>query len=88
MNNFEQAVWHLEKAEQSPDVPGSTMHANLAQARATLALVEAQTAAPAAKNEIDADELARLIWETSRADEGTISVTGALIVAHAIINHL
>lgn len=36
--------------------------------------------------ELDAHKLASLIWETSRADEGTISATGALIIAHAIIN--
>lgn len=30
--------------------------------------------------------LARLIWETSRADEGTISATGADIIAEAILN--
>lgn len=29
--------------------------------------------------------LGKLIWETSRADEGTISVTGANIVAQAIL---
>lgn len=29
----------------------------------------------------EASELGRLIWETSRADEGTISVTGADIIA-------
>lgn len=30
-------------------------------------------------------ELARVIWETSRGDEGTISATGANIVADAIL---
>lgn len=30
-------------------------------------------------------DLARIIWETSRADEGTISATGANIVAAALI---
>lgn len=32
------------------------------------------------------DALARVIWETSRRDEGTISATGANIVARAILN--
>jgi hypothetical protein len=31
------------------------------------------------------DSLARLIWETSRDDEGTISATGANIVARAVL---
>ncbi|MDQ7877334.1 hypothetical protein Q9R08_05020 [Microbacterium sp. QXD-8] len=30
------------------------------------------------------DSMARIIWETSRADEGTISATGANIVARAL----
>lgn len=30
-------------------------------------------------------ELARVIWETSRLDEGTISATGANIVADVIL---
>lgn len=33
----------------------------------------------------DADDLGRVIWETSRADEGSISVTGAKIVAQAVL---
>ena len=33
------------------------------------------------------EALARVIWETSRADESTISVTGANIVADAVIAH-
>lgn len=37
---------------------------------------------------IDRKRLARMIWETSRADEGSISVMGANIVASAIIAHL
>lgn len=32
------------------------------------------------------EEAARVIWETSRADEGTISATGANIVARALAN--
>jgi hypothetical protein len=31
------------------------------------------------------DELAKTIWETSRADESTISATGANIVADALL---
>lgn len=34
----------------------------------------------------DASSLARIIWDTSRADEGTISATGADIVAKAILD--
>lgn len=34
----------------------------------------------------DATALARIIWTTSRADESTISATGADIVARAILN--
>ena len=30
------------------------------------------------------DEVARIIWETSRADEGTISYAGANIIARAL----
>lgn len=33
-------------------------------------------------------EIAKLIWETSRADEGTISATGADIIADALMEHL
>lgn len=31
------------------------------------------------------DELARVIWDASRADEGTISATGANVVARAVV---
>lgn len=36
----------------------------------------------------DVDKLTEVIWRTSRADEGTISVTGANIVARAVVAHL
>lgn len=35
---------------------------------------------------LDNTGLGALIWETSRADEGTISATGASIVAKAILS--
>ena len=31
------------------------------------------------------EEIAKIIWETSRADEGTISATGANIIAKALV---
>lgn len=31
------------------------------------------------------EEIARIIWETSRADEGTVSALGANIIADALI---
>lgn len=37
---------------------------------------------------LEVDEMAALIWETSRRDEGTISATGAKHVAQALRAHL
>lgn len=43
-------------------------------------------AAPVGKPVVPTEEtLGKIIWETSRADEGTISVTGANIVARALL---
>ncbi len=37
---------------------------------------------------LEVEEMAALIWETSRRDEGTISATGAKHVAQALRAHL
>ncbi|HUX72122.1 MAG TPA: hypothetical protein VMV41_16520 [Cellulomonadaceae bacterium] len=44
--------------------------------------------APAAGDETGRKALARVIWNTSRADEGTISATGANHVADAVLAFL
>lgn len=50
--------------------------------------IESMRAALAARATADQsaeEQLGKLIWETSRADEGTISVTGAKIIARSIL---
>lgn len=55
---------------------------------ADLSWPELTEAARAAFTSIDVEDLAASIWEASRADEGTISATGAKIVAQAVKAHL
>lgn len=44
-----------------------------------------ESATPPVAGEPEREAIGRLVWETSRADEGTISVTGANIIADAIL---
>ncbi len=53
-SNYGWALWHLDQAEKSGGVPVAQMHGTLAQARATLALVDEQSGIPVEST----------VWET------------------------
>lgn len=52
---------------------------------AALVAIALHLTEPAPVDDATLDHVAKVIWDTSRADEGTISATGAKIVARAVL---